>query len=334
MKILITGCLGFVGTNLVLHLLKKGHTVLGIDSRFKREGSSQNLELTLKKGLEYQYCDIRNYNDIFNTLKNKERIDIVYHFASQVSFKNSISNPRLDFEVNLLGTFNLLEYIRQHSPNTKFVYASTNQVYGNLEKIDLVESETRFDFKTMKKGVPENYPLDYLSPYGCSKGGGEIYCIDYSRVYDLKIAIARFGGIYGVNQYSSEDHGWVAYITNMIRTNQQYRRFGHGKQVRDILYISDLVTACEKIGESKEKLNCQIYNVAGGPTNTLSVLELIKLIEHLTGNKSKDEVLEMRKADKVVMYLDIEKAKKELNWHPKVSYIEGLKKLLSWQEKG
>ena len=330
-KILVTGALGFVGSSICESFSLNGYDVIGIDNRSKLIGSDINYKLITKSGSIFYYCDISNQSQVDGIFNKFGEFDFIFHMASQVSFKKSIESPRNDFEINLLGTFNLLENLRTRNSNSLFVYASTNQVYGAVENIPLVETETRYDFKELKKGISEQFPLDFLSPYGCSKGGGEIYSIDYARVYGIKSCIVRFGGIYGKNQYSTEDHGWVSYITNMIRLNQSYNRFGHGKQIRDILYIDDIISAMYKITLNNNLISGDIFNIAGGPDNTLSVLELIKLVENITGNKSKDKILDMRKADKVVMYLDISKAKKELDWEPKVGIYEGLEKLIKWQ---
>ena len=333
MKILITGGVGFVGVNLAINLKKKGNKIFCIDNFFKNIGASHNLNLLKANKINFDYCDIRNQNDIFDYFIQNKGFDFVIHMASQVAFSKSIKYPRLDFEINAVGTFNLLEAIRIYSKKSLFLYASTNQVYGNLNKEKFIERKSRFEFKNLTDGVDENYKLDYLSPYGCSKGVGEIYSIDYARVYDIKSFIFRFGGIYGHNQFSYEDHGWISYITNMIRLNKKFNRYGHGKQVRDVLYIDDICNAVDLlINKADTVKKGEIFNIGGGKHNTLSVLELMKLVQNLTGNKEKSIINDMRKADKLVMYLNIQKAKKILNWEPNVDPVSGIKKLLKWQE--
>ena len=331
MKILITGALGFVGSNLCTHFGQDpSNTVVGIDNRYKMPGSSQNHSLITNSSAQYSYCDIRNINDLNKIFIEYQGFDLVLHMAAQVAFKCSVDNPRLDFEINALGTFNILEATRLYCTDAIFVYASTNQVYGELKIEPIKESKSRFDFVKLKSGVPETYPVDFLSPYGCSKGAGDMYVQDYARVYGMKTVVARFGGIYGDNQYSYEDHGWVSYISEMVRTNSDFNRFGHGKQVRDILYISDIVKAISLMITNIESISGEAFNISGGPDNTLSVLELLTLLEELTGNKEKSIVNPMRQADKVVMYLDISKAKSKLGWVPMVDKATGIKKLLKW----
>lgn len=330
MKVVITGVLGFVGVNLSVFLLKKGYEVLGIDNKFKNLGSYNNQKLFEKNGGKLNYVDIRNNNDVEHFFKTNNNIDVVYNLAAQVAFKNSIENPRLDFEINALGTLNLLESIRLFSPNSIFVQASTNQVYGNVNGVKLKEFNKRYDYEDLPFGIPESYPLDFLSPYGCSKGASDLYTIDYSRCFDLKTVVTRFGGIYGDHQYSYQDHGWVSFMTNMVLNNKSFNRFGHGKQVRDILYVTDIVNALYACISKIDNINGKAVNIAGGPENSISVLELLDLLEDLTGNKEKSIINPMRKADKLVAYLDIRRAEKLLGWKPKVSKKEGISKLISW----
>lgn len=331
MKILITGGLGFVGVNLALYFKDK-HEILCIDNRFKKIGSGYNLELLEKNKINFQYCDIRNQNEVENIFQKFGKFDVILHMASQVAFSISVKYPRLDFEINAIGSFNILEAVRKFSKKSFFIYASTNQVYGEMKDEKLIELKSRFDFKYLINGVPETYRTDFLSPYGCSKGVGEIYSIDYGRVYNIKTLIFRFGGIYGKNQFSYEDHGWISFITNKIRKNESFNRFGHGKQVRDVLYIDDICRAMDlAILNSKKIKSGEVINLGGGKNNALSVIELMKIVEKITGNKEKSIINKMRKADKLVMYLDIEKANNLLRWKPKISYENGIKKLIKWQ---
>jgi CDP-paratose 2-epimerase len=331
MKILITGSLGFVGSNLCYNYgQEEGYEVIGIDNKYKEIGGNQNYSLITSVGVRYEYCDIRNVNDVENLFRTHGGFDIIFHMAAQVAFKCSVDNPRLDFEINALGTFNLLEGTRSYCAKALFIYASTNQVYGSLPDEPIEELETRYDFLELPYGVPENYRLDFLSPYGCSKGTGDMYVQDYSRVYGMNTVVARFGGIYGIHQYSYEDHGWISFISEMVLKDQEFNRYGHGKQVRDVLYISDIIRAFDAMIDNKNIIKGEVFNISGGPGNTLSVIELLTLLEEMTGNKEKSIINPMRKADKIVMYLDIRKAKNALGWEPIVNKNDGIAKLLTW----
>jgi len=333
MKYIIVGGTGFVGSNLAWHFKTKGNEVIAIDNLSKTVGTFENKARIESIGVKVINVDIRNWNDVEHFFKSQNDIGAIIHVAAQVAFSISVSNPRLDFEINALGTFNLLEALRLYHPKAAFVNASTNQVYGQQEQVPLIENEKRFDYKDLKFGLPETFPLDFLSPYGCSKGAADQYTLDYARLYDLKTVSARLGGIYGDWQYSYEDHGWVAYMTQMVVRNKTFNRYGHGKQVRDVLYISDICNAFELIIKNAINIRGEAINIAGGYSNTLSVLELLDLLESLTKNKEKSIMNPMRKADKLVAYLDIRKAKELIGWEPLVSKEEGISKLINWTKK-
>lgn len=302
MKVLITGGLGFAGTNLALYYIKKGWEVFVLDNMFKELGCDKNLLMLENKGAKHINCDIADWNEVREVFEKNAPFDAILHMAAQVAFKRSVENPRLDFEINALGTFNMLEGLRLFNDKAVFVCASTNQVYGEMKDVETKEFATRYDYVSMPYGLNEEFPLDFLSPYGCSKGAADQYTIDYARVYNLKAVVTRFGGIYGTYQYSYEDHGWVSFISQMVMEDKEFNRFGHGKQVCDILYVDDLVEAIVSCVDNIDKVKGEAINIAGGPENTMSVLELITLLEELTGNKEKSIVNDMRKADKLVCY--------------------------------
>jgi len=333
MKYIIVGGTGFVGSNLSEHFSKKGHDVIAIDNLSKAVGTFENKKRIESLGVNVINVDIRNWNDVEVFFKNQKDITVIIHVAAQVAFSKSVENPRLDFEINALGTFNLLEALRLYHPNAIFLNASTNQVYGQQQDEPLIELDKRFDYKNLKFGLPETFPLSFLSPYGCSKGAADQYTIDYAKLYDLNAVTARLGGIYGDWQYSYEDHGWVAYMTQMVVNNKPFNRYGHGKQVRDILYISDICNAFELMIDNIKKVKGQAINISGGYSNSLSVIELLELLEKLTGNKELSKVNPMRKADKLVAYLDIRKAKELINWEPLVNKEIGIQKLINWTKE-
>lgn len=333
MKLVVTGGTGFVGTNVALYFLAQGYDVVAIDNLFKEVGTFENRQRLLEAGARVEHVDIRNHNDVSLFFERNKDVDIVIHAAAQVAFKRSVANPRLDFEINALGTLNLLESVRLQTQDTLFINCSTNQVYGQLADVPIQEFQTRYDFVDLPHGISETHRLDFLSPYGCSKGAGDQYTLDYARIYGLKTVVTRFGGIYGDWQYSYEDHGWVAYITKMVLFDKAFNRFGHGKQVRDVLHVSDICRAFDMIIKHPENVLGQAINIAGGPQNTLSVLELLRLLESLTGNKEKSIVNDMRQGDKVVCYLDIRKAENTIGWKPLVDKEQGVARLIEWTRK-
>lgn len=333
MKVIVTGGTGFVGSNLACYFKTLGHEVVALDNFSKEIGTFENKRRVEAAGVKVMHLDIRNWNDVEHFFRNQMDVGAILHVAAQVAFKRSVENPRLDFEVNALGTFNLLEALRLYQPQAVFVCASTNQVYGQLSNVPLIEYEKRFDYADMPYGIPETFPLDFLSPYGCSKGAADQYTTDYARIYGLKTVVARLGGIYGDWQYSYEDHGWVAFMTKMVVLDQPFNRHGHGKQVRDVLYISDICRAIDLLVEKIETVNGLALNIAGGPANSLSILELLDLLESITGHTEKSTVNPMRIGDKVVCYLDIRKAQAMLGWAPTVSAREGIMRLVEWTQK-
>ena len=328
---MIFGGTGFLGTNLATSIASLNHNVIIVDNFFKKVGLVENLAVLRQNGLETIHCDVRNKDDVDRVFEMHSDVDVVLNVAAQVAFSVSVERPRLDFEINALGNFNLLECVRQKVPECIYIYASTNQVYGDLPGVRTKEFSRRFDFVDLEKGVPETYPLDFLSPYGCSKGAADQYTRDYARVYDLQTVVLRLGGIYGGHQYSTVEHGWVSFIAGEVALGRSFDRFGHGKQVRDILYVTDIVDAFLAAVERIDVAAGQIYNIGGGAENTMSVLELIDYVADLASKPDLSRQQPMRKADKLVMYLDTSKAYQELGWKPRVSKFEGIKQLLEWK---
>jgi len=331
-NVVITGGFGFLGTNIAISQIEQGNNVYIIDNLFKERGIDENKDLLNKTGAKFIYCDIRNWNDVETYFKNS-KVDILIHCAAQVAFKRSVENPRIDFEINALGAFNLLEAIRLYAPDSIFISTSTNQIYGTMQNLRIEENEKRYSwlddpYKTY--GISETQNLDFLSPYGCSKGAADQYSLDYARIYGLNISVIRLSGIYGVNQYSYEDHGWISFMADMVKNKKEFNRYGNGKQVRDILYIDDIVklysTVIEKIGIAKG----EAFNIGGSTTNSVSVLELLDKLETITGNKQKSILNPNRLGDKLIYISDIRKAEKILEWRPMVSVETGLQKLLDW----
>ncbi|MBN2517875.1 MAG: SDR family NAD(P)-dependent oxidoreductase [Candidatus Altiarchaeota archaeon] len=329
--ILITGGAGFVGSNLADNFLRKGDSVTIYDN-FSRSGSERNAEW-LKSNhpkTEIIKADIRDFDSL---KKAASRADAIYHTAGQVAVTTSVQNPREDFEINALGTFNVLEAARAARTDPTVIFTSTNKVYGGMENVKVVEKETRYDYESLPNGNPESQPLDFHSPYGCSKGAADQYVRDYARIYGLRSVVFRMSCIYGIRQFGTEDQGWVAYFTLASIFDWPLKIYGDGKQIRDILFISDLVNAFDLATQKISKTKGQVFNMGGGPENTISLLELLKYLESLTGRKKDTPFSDWRPGDQRVYYSDIRKAERVFGWEPKVPKKEGIKRLFDWVQE-
>ncbi len=328
MKILITGGAGFVGCNWGARLMNEGHDVTVFDN-LSRKGTPQNLEWLKTQGeVNFIHGDVRDAAALANAAKGHQAI---YHLAAQVAVTTSVTNPREDFEINALGTFNMLEAARLSGMTPVIVYASTNKVYGGMEDIEVVEDKARWRYKDLLMGLPESYPLDFHSPYGCSKGAGDQYVRDYARIYDLPTVVFRQSCIYGTRQFGVEDQGFLAHFVIATAKKRVINIYGDGKQVRDMLWIDDLLAAYNIALTNPEKVAGKIYNIGGGPLFTLSIWEDVRpLLEELSGRKIETKYGEWRPGDQKVYVSDIGKAQAELNWQPQVPPHEGLKRLWEW----
>lgn len=326
-KILITGGAGFMGSNAALFFQKKRWKIIVLDD-FSRKGSKNNLNKLKKKiNIKWYKIDISNYKKLSNII-SKTKPNLILHCAGQVAVTKSVTNPRRDFNSNTLGTFNVLESIRNFSKNSKIIFISTNKVYGNIEK-KISTNKKRYFFKTSDKSIDENYPLDFYSPYGCSKGAADQYVRDYSRIYGLDTTVLRLSCIYGGMQYGIEDHGWITWLTMLAIFEKKIKIFGDGKQVRDALYIDDLVRLFYKIA-IKKNTKSKIYNVGGSSKNSLSLLELIDNLENKLKKKVNFEKYNWRPGDQKIYISNISKISKELNWKPEVKISKGLDKVIEW----
>lgn len=331
MRIFITGGAGFIGTNCAEHFLAQGHAVTIFDN-LSRKGGRSNLDWLFQKNgsgaLRFIEGDVRNYDHLVEAVQGS---NAVLHLASQVAVTTSVEEPRLDFEINALGTFNVLEAVRNHCPDAAVLYASTNKVYGGLESVRIEEQETRYAFADFEQGIPETFPLDFHSPYGCSKGAGDQYVIDYARIYGLKTLSLRQSCIYGRRQFGVEDQGWVAHFVIAACMNRPISIYGNGKQVRDLLHVSDLIQAYEIALARIDEIGGQAINLGGGPENTLTIWsEFRPLLEGLHGRPVEVNYADWRPGDQRVFVANIQKAKELLGWQPKVSPQEGIKDLYEW----
>src|SRR3989339_1847155 len=326
---LITGGAGFIGCNLADRLLKQGKEVVVLDN-FSRKGTRNNFNWLRKNHPDVKLVEADITKDFDELKRAVGGVDNVYHLAAQVAVTTSVVRPRLDFEINALGTFNVLEAVRQANPDAFVLFSSTNKVYGALEHEPVVMKGKRYEFKRLKKGVSEKMNLDFHSPYGCSKGTADQYVRDYSRIYDLKTVVFRQSCIYGTHQFGIEDQGWVAWFTIAAVLGKPITVYGDGMQVRDVLFVEDLVNAYDlSIGRIKLAAG-QIYNVGGGAKITLSLLELLDLLEKKLSRKIPFTFADWRPGDQPVYISNIAKVGKDLNWKPQVKFDKGLERLILW----
>jgi len=330
-RILITGGAGFIGSNLANRLISEGHEVTIFDN-LSRFGCEANLKwLRELHGPEAFHLNVGNLTDFVGVLQATEGVDRIYHLAGQVSVIRSVEKPRQDFEDNALGTFNVLEGARLIGNNPIIIYSSTNKVYGSMEDVGITTEPTRYRFANLSSGVPETRPLDLYSPYGCSKGAGEQYMRDYARIYGLRSVVMRQSCIYGNRQFGMEDQGWLAWLMIAALTGRPVTIYGDGKQLRDVLFIDDLLEAYEAAVQHIAVAGGQIYNIGGGPENTISVwAEFGRFIEDLLGHPVSVHWADWRIGDQRVYVSDIRKADRELGWRPRISVREGITRLFRW----
>jgi len=338
MKLLITGGCGFLGSNLASEAIVRGDEVLIFDN-LSRKGSIKNLEwLQTQGGFMFEHGDIRNQNDITRIIRSFKP-DVIFHLAGQVAMTTSIANVRMDFEINVLGTVNLLEAVRQYANNAIVVYSSTNKVYGDLEYYNYKETETRYECIEKPLGFDETTQLDFHSPYGCSKGAADQYILDYSRIFGVKTVVFRHSSMYGGRQFATYDQGWIgwfcqkAFETKYLKQNVDFTISGTGKQVRDVLHAEDMRRLYFAAVKNIDKANGQAFNIGGGYENSLSLLELFAMLEKIAGVKLNFNQLPVRESDQKVFVADIEKAYRILNWKPEVSSFNGVEKMFNWVEE-
>jgi CDP-paratose 2-epimerase len=335
MKLLITGGCGFLGSNLALDALARGDELVIFDNLY-RSGSRENLNWLQNQGkFIFEHGDIRNQNDITRVIQSFKP-DAIFHLAGQVAMTTSIANPRMDFEVNVMGTHNLLEAVRQHAKDAVVVYSSTNKVYGDLEQYTYREAGTRYECIEKPNGFDEKTQLDFHSPYGCSKGAADQYMLDYARIFGLKTVVFRHSSMYGGRQFATYDQGWVGWFCQKaVETKNSvliapFTISGTGKQVRDVLHADDMKRLYFAAVENIEKAKGQALNIGGGFANSLSLLELFSLLEDITGAKLKFTKLPVRESDQRVFVADLKKAEQLLGWKPQVTSREGVAKMVEW----
>lgn len=330
-KYLITGGAGFIGSNYARRLIQRNEQVTIFDN-LSRAGAPRNIDWLKSQfgddAFRLIVGDVRSADQIAEAAKD---VDVIVHLAGQVAVTTSVTNPREDFEANALGTFNALEAARLSGRDPIFIYASTNKVYGGMEDVKVVEEATRWRYAELEHGCPESQPIDFHSPYGCSKGAGDQYVRDYARIYGLRTVVFRQSCIYGPRQFGIEDQGWLAWMIIAAVTGRKITIYGDGKQVRDVLHVEDLLNAYDAAIEKIDAAKGQIYNMGGGARNVMSIwAEFGPMLERLLGKKIEVARADWRPGDQKVFYADTRKAKRELGWEPKIGLEQGIEMLFNW----
>ena len=326
----ITGGAGFIGSNLADFYLTKANRVTILDN-FSRPGSERNLawlESRHRSRLQVVRADIRTANhELLETIASA---DVVFHLAAQVAVTTSVTDPRHDFEVNALGTFNVLEAVRKSPSKPAILYSSTNKVYGKMADLGIVEKSGRYAYQNAAEGIAEDRPLDPYSPYGCSKCTGDQYVLDYARIYGMKTVVFRQSCIYGPRQFGMEDQGWLAWFSIRAQQGKPVSIFGDGKQVRDVLFVGDLIAAYDAAVGAIETTSGKAYNIGGGAANTLSLLELVEILNRRFGCTLDCKFEDWRPGDQPVFVSNIAKARADFGWQPLVGVEQGVTRLTEW----
>ncbi len=329
-SILITGGAGFIGINTADHYLSSGAQVTILDN-FSRAGTRENAKWLIDRhgaAARFVEADIRATDDTL--LRHADASDVILHLAAQVAVTTSVRNPREDFEINALGTFNVMEAARLASSHPIVLYSSTNKVYGKMADVVVEERAGRYAYRDLDGGVPESRPLEFYSPYGCSKGSGDQYVLDYARIFDVRTVVFRQSCIYGPHQFGIEDQGWVAWFAIQAMRNRPITVYGDGKQVRDVLFVGDLIAAFQKAIAGIDVTSGKAYNIGGGPTNTLSLLELLDLLTVQVGRRPSVSYDDWRPGDQLVYVSDISRARDDFGWSPTCGVDAGVGQLLRW----
>lgn len=337
MKYMITGGCGFLGSNIASQVLKQGDSLLVYDN-LSRIGGEENLKWLRSFGeFEFVKADTKDFEKVAEVVKTY-RPDVIYHLAGQVAMTTSIANPRLDFETNALGSFNVLDAVRQFCHEAVVVYSSTNKVYGDFEYLHYDETETRYLCREFPNGFDESVHLDFHSPYGCSKGTADQYMLDFARIFGLKTVVFRHSSMYGARQFGTYDQGWISWFCQKaVETKHDkgttFTISGNGKQVRDVLHAEDMINLYIAAPKHIEKAKGQVFNIGGGMANSLSLLELFAFLETELDVKLNYTRLPPRESDQKVFVADIAKASKTFEWTPQVSKEDGIRKMLKWVDK-
>lgn len=330
--LLITGGAGFIGTNLAHAYLRQGHSVLIYDS-LARSGVKQNLSWLQQQHGERLLVTIADVRERDQLQTAVAKASAVFHFAAQVAVTTSLHDPLHDFAVNAQGTLNLLEALRQCNAEAPLIFTSTNKVYGELADLVLTKHNNRYQpvgLASNAAGITEARRLDFHSPYGCSKGAADQYVLDYARIFGLRTGVFRMSCIYGPHQFGTEDQGWVAHFLIRALQNQPITIYGDGNQVRDLLFVEDLVRAFQAAQTQIDSIAGQAFNIGGGPENSVSLLQVLHLIEQLHGQALKVDFAAWRPGDQRYYVSDTAKFHAATAWQPQVTVPEGLQRLYRW----
>lgn len=333
MRVFITGGAGFIGCNLAQSRLQRGDSVVVFDN-LSRPRTQHNLDWLREQAghdqLQFVHGDVRHFESLRDAV-TAARPELIVHLAAQVAVTTSVRNPREDFEINALGTFNVLEAARAQETPPAVFYASTNKVYGGMEDAAVVEGATRYAYRDFPNGIDESRPIDFHSPYGCSKGAGDQYMRDYTRIYGMRTVVFRQSTIYGPRQFGVEDQGWLAHFIIATAMGKPIKIYGNGKQVRDMLHVRDLAAAYDAAWNSLDVASGQIFNVGGGATNTISIwTETGPRLEKLAGRAIPVTYSSWRPGDQPVFISDNSKAQRMLGWQPRISLDDGVPEMWNW----
>jgi CDP-paratose 2-epimerase len=334
-RILITGGAGFIGSNVAHRLLSGGQQVLILDN-LSRPGVEQNLAWLRDlhgKRLDVLIGDVRDRDVVRQAVDGAAA---VFHFAAQVAVTTSLDDPQEDFSINAQGTLNVLEAARAEVVPPRLLFTSTNKVYGALGDIELLRLGNRYQPRSSEvreRGIGESQPLDFHSPYGCSKGAADQYVIDYARAFGLPGVVFRMSCIYGPRQFGTEDQGWVAHFIIRAMKNQPITLYGDGMQVRDILFVDDLVDAMLLAVKQAPQLAGKAFNIGGGPSNVISLRDLLERLETMLGRQPEFTLEDWRTGDQRYYVSDFRRFRELTGWSPRVSPNEGIERLYRWLQQ-
>ncbi len=331
MRYLVTGGAGFIGCNYVGRLLARGDSVTLYDN-LSRPGIRANVAWLRGQYGESSFRLVVGDVKDFATLADPAAdADVIVHLAGQTAVTLAVQDPRGDFESNAVGTLNVLEAARARRRPPIVLYASTNKVYGPMSDLDVREEATRYAYSDLPFGVPETRPVDFYSPYGCSKGAGDQYTLDYARIYGVPTVVFRQSCIYGLHQAGLEDQGWIAWFVGCALGGRPISICGDGKQVRDVLFVDDLLDAYDAAVLRIDSVAGQVFNIGGGPRRTMSIWkEFGPMLERLLGRAVAATHADWRPGDQRIYVSDVRKAERVLGWQPRIAPEEGIRRLHEW----